>query len=255
MAFSQAWLALREPADHAARDSKLLANAVALAGSNAIIVDLGSGTGSTVRAFNTPVCETWAWRFIDSDTALLDIAQQLHPRSEQFVMNLQDIDKLPLQNVKLVTASALLDLMPAEWVSKLAAKLKAASVPFYAALNYNGHMHWIPANDSDDEIASAFNAHQLTDKGIGPALGPMSGAQSARIFSEQGFSVSLADSPWKIDPSQAGLHRELIKGIGVAANDVGIIGANNWVKARCASVAKTTGYIGHTDLLAVPSVK
>ena len=46
MGFSADWLALREPADHAARDGDLLAAAAQVAG--AVIVDLGCGTGSTL---------------------------------------------------------------------------------------------------------------------------------------------------------------------------------------------------------------
>ena len=83
MGFSPDWLALREPVDHASRDAGLLAQAAACAGQGAIVVDLGSGTGSTARAF-TGV--TWQWRFVDGDATLLDIAQARHPGTEQMVL-------------------------------------------------------------------------------------------------------------------------------------------------------------------------
>lgn len=244
---------MREPADHAARDAALLAKAVAHAGLNAVVVDLGSGTGSTARAFINPVCNTWTWRFIDSEQALLNVAQEHHPRSEQCIMNLDDIDQLPLDHADLVTASALLDLMPGDWVSRLAARLKKAHVPFYAALNYNGTMLWEPADKRDDAITAAFNQHQRTDKGIGPALGPLSGTTAARIFSEHGFVVSLAESPWKLGTEHHDLHLALIEGIGHAANETDNLQATDWVKAHEANIANTMGYIGHTDLLAVPT--
>lgn len=140
MGFSPDWLALREPVDHASRDAALLARAAACAGEGALVIDLGSGTGSTARAFNGTVGTKWKWRFVDGDKALLDIAQSLHPGAEQLVFDLRRIDELPLDGAALVTASALLDLMPQAWVTALARRLQHAGVPFYAALNYNGLM-------------------------------------------------------------------------------------------------------------------
>jgi hypothetical protein len=51
--FPQTWLDLREPADHAARDNCSAGSCSAkAAGENPVIVDLGCGTGSTIRAFD-----------------------------------------------------------------------------------------------------------------------------------------------------------------------------------------------------------
>ena len=49
MAFSAEWLALREPADRAARDAGLLRRAAAAAGPAPVIMDLGCGSGATVH--------------------------------------------------------------------------------------------------------------------------------------------------------------------------------------------------------------
>ena len=46
--------------------------------------------------------------------------------SETVAADLGDLDRLPLDGVRLVTASALLDLMPARWIEALAARLAAA---------------------------------------------------------------------------------------------------------------------------------
>ncbi|MGB3408436.1 MAG: class I SAM-dependent methyltransferase, partial [Jannaschia sp.] len=221
-------------------------------GPGAVVVDLGSGTGSTARAATDAVCATWRWRFVDGDPALLDIAQARHPEAEKSVFDLRDIDRLPLEGVRLVTASALLDLMPLEWVTALARRLQAAELPFYGALNYNGRMHWSPPHDADADVTRAFNAHQRTDKGIGPALGPTSGEAAAQVFTEHGFDVSLGDSPWELGAAEARLHRELLAGIGDAAEMVGFAHARDWVADRQATVSQTAGYIGHTDILAVP---
>lgn len=252
MGFSPDWLALREPVDHASRDADLLARAGACAGEGSVVVDLGSGTGSTARAFADAVCATWKWRFVDDDSSLLDIALARHPDAERVVFDLRDIDRLPLEGAGLVTASALLDLMPLEWVAALARRLQGAGIPFYAALNFNGVMRWSPCHDADAGVTRAFNAHQRTDKGIGPALGPAASEAAAQVFGEHGFDVYSGDSPWKLGAAEARLHDELLAGIGEAAAEQGCAQARGWAASRRAAVAQTTGYIGHTDILALP---
>lgn len=252
MSFSPDWLALREPVDLAARDAALLARAAACAGPQAIVLDLGSGTGSTARAFASDASSSWTWRFVDGDADLLGIAHARHPASDCVVMNLRDIDDLPLAGVSLVTASALLDLMPVEWMSRLAKRLGDAAVPFYAALNYDGVMDWSPALETDEMITRAFNAHQQTDKGIGLAMGPNSGTLAAQILTEHGFDVTLADSPWQLGPAQTDLHRQLITGIAEAAQQCGSLLAPDWIQKRSAEIARAQATIGHTDLLAIP---
>ena len=116
--FSSDWLDLREPADHAARDRHLLKQAAGCVGDGSVVLDLGSGTGSTTRAFKGLLPEV-TWRCVDGDQDLLDIAVDRHAGSEQVVADLRDVDAIPLDGVSLVTASALLDLMPESWIEAL----------------------------------------------------------------------------------------------------------------------------------------
>jgi SAM-dependent methyltransferase len=253
VSFSAEWLALREPADLAARNDALLVRAAAQVATGGTVLDLGSGTGSTARAFAAHGFTDLRWRFFDNDPALLDIAAQQTRHAECTVGNLADIDALPLEDVALVTASALLDLMPQHWVDALAQRLSQAGIPFYAALSYDGVMRWTPQLEEDDAITAHFNRHQSTDKGIGPALGATSGAQSATALGGCGFDVHLADSPWIIDPDQAALHAELVSGIGAAAAEAGMERTDDWTQARREIVETSQAVIGHTDLLALPS--
>jgi SAM-dependent methyltransferase len=250
MGFSAAWLSLREPADLAARDPALVADAAACLPAGGLVLDLGSGTGSTARAFAAQGFDALRWRFFDNDPALLAEAARLVPQSEQVLGDLADVDALPLVGVGLVTASALLDLMPQHWVDALAQRLWQARIPFYAALNYDGQMRWAPELPLDAAVCQHFNAHQCTDKGMGPALGPHSGAQAARALRLCGFDVALADSPWTLGPAEAPLHAELLDGIGGAAAEMGLNTAHNWASTRRALAVQTEGVIGHTDLLA-----
>ena len=166
--------------------------------------------------------------------------------------DLGDIDSLPLAGIGLVTASALLDLMSRDWLEALAVRLQAAQIPFYGALNYDGQMHWSPEQPEDAAITAHFNMHQRGDKGTGPALGPDSGAQAKQIFAALGFTVSSADSPWRIGPDQGALHAQLLDGIGAAAGEAGHDSAVAWTAGRHALIATTQAVIGHMDVLVLP---
>ena len=254
MSFSADWLALRAPADDVARDPGLLAaaaEAARAAGDAApVILDLGCGTGATARAFATLLPQA-RWRLVDADAELL--AQAVASTGGVgHCRDLSDVAGLPLAGAHLVTASALLDLMPRGWLERLAARLAAAQVGFYAALSYDGVMRWVPALPADAAVTAAFNAHQQGDKGLGPALGPAAADTAADILAGAGFTVRLADSPWRLGPADAALQAELMDGIAMAATEAGCAAAPAWRAAR--ALAPGLCHIGHRDLLAMPRV-
>ena len=76
--FSAAWLALREPADHRARNAAVRDSAIAhLAGKAAPrLVDLGCGSGSNLRALAPHLPSGQIWRLVDADPLLLQAARQ-----------------------------------------------------------------------------------------------------------------------------------------------------------------------------------
>lgn len=253
MGFSATWLSLREPADHAARDAALLAAAAKAAGAAPVIVDLGCGTGSTIRALAKHLQQPAGWRLLDNDPDLLaHAANATEDHVTTHRIDLRDLDALPLEGASLVTASALLDLCSRDWVRGLAERLAAQSLPFYAALNYDGVMEWSPADPSDDAVTQAFNRHQRGDKGFGPALGPDSADAIAEVFTAAGFKVLQADSPWQLGPSEADLQRELLAGIAGAAAEAGENTSGRWLQTRIGALAEARCRIGHRDLLALP---
>ena len=177
MGFSADWLALRDPADRAARDAALAQRAARAAGPAPVILDLGCGTGATWRVLSPLLPKGARWRFVDNDPELLKVAAVAAGDGAEVVeADLGDLDTLPLDGATLVTASALLDLMPSSWVTGFVARL---GVPFYAALSYDGRMDWTPEDPRDGAVTAAFNRHQRSDKGLGPALGPDAGPASA----------------------------------------------------------------------------
>lgn len=247
--FAADWLALRAPADAAARDPLLLAAAAAHLAEvpEPLAVDLGAGSGATVAAFGTDV-PGLHWRLVDHDPALLALASSRFGTAvEPVCADLADVAALPLTGARLVTASALLDLMTAAWVEALADRLAAAGVGVYAALSYDGAMAWDPALADDARVCTAFNRHQRGDKGLGPALGPDAVPVLERLLAARGFEVRTAPSRWRLGPSEARLHEELVSGIAAAA------AAPTWGQARLATAATCT--VGHVDLLALPAAR
>lgn len=250
MGFDADWLTLREPADRAARDPGLLGQAALLAGSDPVVVDLGCGSGSTARAMAPLLPAQTSWRLVDNDKALLELAASAAGvQSSTHLVDITSVDDLPLEEVSLVTASALLDLVTEQWLAEFVARL---TVPFYAGLTYNGEMSWGPSDPCDERITEAFNRHQRGDKGLGAALGPLAADATEAVFTAAGWSVNTAPSPWKLDAKHTALQRELVRGIAHAATEASAEGALEWAARRDAAAETTTCSIGHIDLLALP---
>ena len=110
--FSAEWLALREPADTAARAPQVTdAVATALAGRTPLrVADLGCGTGSNMRYLASRLPQPQVWRLLDHDAALLATARTLVPQAvDTRVADLRDLDAAAFEGCDLVTASALLE--------------------------------------------------------------------------------------------------------------------------------------------------
>lgn len=260
--FSVSWLDMREPADHAARHRGLATQLVnylqADTGISPIIVDLGSGTGSTLRALTALGAQRCVWRLVDHDPALLNEALRRHGQSdivEDYQADLLDIGALPLGGATLLSASALFDLVSADLVDALVARVRKQSTAVYAALNYDGRTRWTPAHPLDDAVLKVFNQDQRRDKGLGPALGPDAAAYLKTALETAGYTVHTADSPWQLGAEHQALVTALIQGIRDAvAHDDGLPGTalDEWQAFRLAHAGNGQGLIGHVDVLALP---
>ena len=266
--FSVDWLNLREAADQQARNGELLRVAAAFAASGgdaqAVVVDLGAGTGSTYRTFGQHGFSakfTSTWRLVDNDRELLGEAARRadqNRRIETYELDLNDVAQLPLTAVRLITASALFDLVSAPFIDRLISEVDEASarrpVGIYAALNYDGSTCWDPVHPLDQQVLEAFNEDQTMDKGFGPALGPDACAYVKQALEQAGFGVQLATSPWQLEGNDSQLVAELIQGIGRAVQSRPQIkreDITDWLAFRLAHVTTGSCRVGHTDLLAV----
>ncbi len=263
--FSAEWLDVREPLDARARNPGILARAAALCAelSAPRITDLASGTGSTLRAMQPVLPADQVWRLTDHDRTLIETA---HARAhaefpELNVETLQadlahGIEPLLDEPVDLLTTSAFLDLVSADWLDGLVAAVAARRIPFYAALTYDGRISCQPEHPLDDTVRAAVNRHQYGDKGFGPALGPRAVLQAVKRFEAAGFSVDFAPSDWEAEPADAAFQHALVDGWAQAALDMDVPAGevSNWQSARRAAIADGHSHItvSHHDFLAVP---
>jgi SAM-dependent methyltransferase len=256
MSFDPDWLSLRERADRGARSVPLLRAAQDwLRRFEApVIVDLGCGRGAARRAYGPRFLDA-RWRLVDNDPRLLELARADAPAAEAHLLDLRAVDELPLEGAGLVTCSALLDLMPRGWLASFADRLAEARIGLHAMLSYDGRMSWTPGPaPREAEMLAAFNAHQLRDKGIGPALGPEAAATLAELLRARGFAVRVERADWRLGPDDGALQEALARGIAQAAEESRCVEVEDWLQARRAAIGAgiSSALVGHLDLLALP---
>jgi hypothetical protein len=256
------------------------------------IVDLGAGSGANLRWLLPKLGGVQAWQLVDHDAALLAAAEPAihdwasrtgaeahvatsargpgHGESlddivvtgDDFVCRVHrtradlasDLDLIELPERALVTSSALLDLVSAEWLRALVRRCHAASADVYFSLTYDGRTVCTPADETDAEALELFNRHQAGDKGFGPALGPTAGLRAVDSFVARGYRVASRTSDWRIGPDAAAFQRELLSGWLGAALEIAPQRRETleaWHRRRVAHVdaGVSTLVVGHVDLL------
>jgi SAM-dependent methyltransferase len=262
MSFSLQWLALREPCDRAARNPAVLeAVRAAFADRPAVrVVDLGCGTGSTMRAVAPLLPARQTWRLVDNDIALLEAAAETTPATYEVTTAhfdlADDLGRALADDTDLVTTSALLDLVSAHWLERLVAILSISRRPLYAALSFDGRVELTPACCDDAAIVAAVNRHQLTDKGFGAALGPQGGPAALAALQAEGFAIAQGSSDWVFGPADQAIQLEMLTGWAGAAGEMGIAPGmlDVWLAERRAHIAagRSAMRVGHLDFFAAP---
>lgn len=257
--FSASWLTLREPADATARSREataFVARSLAV-GSGDRIVDLGAGTGSNARYLTPLLPAGMRWRLVDDDGRLLRIARdRLAGDVETVVADLRDTINAPVSGCVLVTASALLDLVSETWLFALIERCRAARAPVLFALNYDGRVECVPHDADDEFVVALVNAHQRTDKGFGPALGPLAGRCAESMLCAAGYDVLRRESDWVLGTGHSALQTELVRGWAHAAREIAPHDASRidrWRDRRLAHVDASSSRlrVGHDDVAGV----
>jgi hypothetical protein len=254
--FAPEWLALRERADAEARAAGLVEELRPTLNRTPLVVrDLGCGTGSMGRWLTGRLDGPQHWVLHDRDPRLLSLAGAAMTGPSTTVETREgDLTALTahdLEGTSLVTASALLDLLTADEVNRLAAACVEAGVPALFTLSVAGKVELDPTEALDAEFEAAFNAHQRRVVDGRRLLGPDAVEAAVAAFEGLGATVTTASSPWRLGADQAALTAEWLRG---------------WVDAACeqepALVTEAPAYlrrrlggvnavVAHTDLLAM----
>lgn len=263
MSFSAEWLALREPYDQRARNSKVLeAVLAALDPSSVKIVDLACGTGSTFRLLSPRIAPRQSWRLVDNDLSLLARTPPSSPPQVTITtvpIDLsRDLEAALDGPLDLITTSALLDLVSEDWLARLATEAAARRLPVYAALSYDGRVDLSPPDVTDTMIIAAFNRHQRKDKGFGAALGPLAAEAAVDRFRRVGYSITHGASDWTFGPQDREIQREVLAGWATAAREIDelpLTDVLDWLGRRrnLVDAGQSSIRIGHLDLFARPT--
>jgi len=276
--FSPEWLALREPADQAARNRQVLtACGRAFADQDTVrVCDVGAGTGASVRALVDLLPRRQFWTLVDSDQENLVAAfdqlarwgtdvkaydggliMRRGERELRVRTHVCDVAATPAcwpKGTDLVTASALFDLTSARWLNAFVALLSTQKVALLSMLTFDGLIAAEPVHPLDGAVAAAFRDHQQRDKGFGPAAGPRAAEVLEASLENAGYEIEAGESPWAIDRGASALLYATLAGIASAVQEMQTLPPEDieqWLRASVINTRLLT--IGHRDLFARPA--
>jgi hypothetical protein len=240
------WLALREPADAAARSEELaalLARHLPATGPY-VIHDLGGGSGSMGRWLAPRLPGPQHWVVHDRDADLLELTLAAPPASVTVEARSSDVTLLrpgDLAGASAVVASALLDLLTADELHRM---LRAcAGVPMLLALTVVGRVTLSPSDPLDARICAAFNAHQRRGGRLGPDA-----------VAELGDAI-VRPSPWRLGADHAELAAEWLDGWGAAAREQDPaldLATYRHRRLEQAAAGELSVTVDHADVLVLP---
>ena len=265
---SREWLALREPADAAARAGDLVGHVRRRSGSvrGWVIHDLACGTGAMGRWLAPLLPGPQHWVVHDRDADLLELAATHPPgrAADGAAITLEakrsDITRLhpgDLAGATLITASAVLDLLTEDELAGLIALGAGVGCPMLLTLSVVGRVELIPADPLDRRVVRAFDDHQRRMTERGRQLGPDAVALAVELFGRLGADVLVRPSPWRLGAAQANLAAEWFTGwVGAACEQQVELAAEAELYSRRrldqAAAGELAVTVHHVDLLMSP---
>jgi SAM-dependent methyltransferase len=263
------WLALREPADAAARSSELVETLHAHLPTDGMVVhDLGCGTGSMTRWLAPRLSGPQRWVLHDRDAELLERATSTSAGllgSDGGAVTVEtrrgDITRLDpgeLNGVSLITASAVLDMFTHDELERFVTLCAGAGCPTLVTLSVVGRVDLAPAHPLDPHVMTAFNAHQTRPTAGGPLLGPNAAGAAVAAFERLGLEVLTRPSPWRLGSRHSHLAAQWLTGWVDAACEQAphLAGAARVyaVQRRAETIDGSVSItVHHEDLLALPA--
>jgi hypothetical protein len=259
------WLALREPADAAARSVELVSRlASRLPAGPFVVHDLGGGSGAMGRWLAPRLSGRQHWVVHDRDEDLFEPALADPPgrAADGAAVTVEtrssDIARLApddLAGAGLITASALLDMLTADELRAMLGACAAVGCPILVALTVVGHVVLTPGDPLDTPVAVAFNAHQRRVRPEGRLLGPDAVAEA--VAQLHGAEVLVRPSPWRLGAGHATLISEWLAGwVGAACEQEPALteAAGPYLERRMAQLraGELRVMVDHADLLVAP---
>ncbi|MEZ0166721.1 SAM-dependent methyltransferase [Kineococcus sp. LSe6-4] len=206
--FDPDWLALREPVDHGTRSARLEELLAArLTGRDRVrVVDLGAGSGSTLRHLAPRLAELGVaaaqdWVLVDHDADLLAraLASPVPAAASVTTARVDLADREAVREVlsgaDVVVGSALLDVLPAPVADGLVEVLSTLD-PRPAVLFV---LTVTGGASTDPAVAGAAEGFDADQRARG--LGPDAAGHVAAAFTARGWSVQREATPWRLGPS------------------------------------------------------
>ena len=258
------------------------------AGEALAVIDLACGHGANLRALAPRLGGAQRWRLVDHDLALLAaVPDALAPWARrhgyrfrlkagagdeqaltiagpgfhasvvcQRVDLARDLANLEFADASLVTASALLDLVSAQWLQALVEKARVARAALLFGLTVDGRTAWARADPDDELVLGLFSQHQRRDKGFGPAMGSEAANVALAQMARAGYETLQTQTDWVIDGARSPqLHMAMLDGIAAAAQEQEPAGQDlvrSWRARRGAAVCRSCLRVGHVDIVATP---
>jgi transcription termination factor NusB len=249
------------------------------------VLDLACGLGANLRVLAPRLGGEQRWRLVDHDAALLAALPSALQRWAQqqayrcvaataasacrivgpgFAAAVEwqrldlsrELESLDLAHTALISASALLDLVSAEWLQRVVERARGAGAAMLWTLSVDGRMVWEPADPDDAVVHALFCRHQQRDKGFGPALGPQAPDFALAQLAQAGYRSTTARSDWQVAGARgASMQRALIDGIAAAALEQDRSmqpRVRAWQARRTAGIERSRLRVGHVDMLATP---
>ena len=190
---SREWLALREPADAAARSRDLVdsCGVYSRRPGRSEVHDLGGGTGAMGRWLAPLLPGPQHWVVHDRDRDLLGraVSERAGPAVDGGPVTVEarhsDITRIPpgdLADATLITASALLDMLTEAALDAVVSVCAGVGCPILITLSVVGRVELTPPDPLDRRLAVAFDAHQRRETERGRLLGPDAAAVAADRF-------------------------------------------------------------------------
>ena len=234
-AFSAEWLALREPADHAARRD---APGHAGRGRSGRVPRHRRDRRRSRRPARDRTCATCRarlpfgqrWTLVDHDQRLLnqatrdwELAGDAAPHGVTVRARRVDLARLDEsaftgaaagapQAPLLVTASALLDLTSVDWLDALAARCRAPRAVTLFALTYDGRITCEPPRSGGRDGAGAGQSPPADGQGLRPRRRTRRRRSRRDAFEREGSPCTARGAIGSWAPSRKALQQQLVNG-------------------------------------------